>query len=369
MMTWTDDPPDYAPPPGMGDDPPPAPGADGSVDWYAGPEQPRLPWLSTPAIFAPVPPVLWAVAGLQLAPGRPFLWAGYGAGGKTLSMQSLSVAAAAGRPIWGEYRLDRPLRVRHIDSEQGEGATRRRYKRLAIGLGIDPDELSGRLELLSFGGLYLTDDGAADQWERAADGCDLLWCDSLRALCPGCDENSSEIRRYLDPLTMISERTKCAIGLTHHAGKDPADGSKRDVRQKARGSSAIFDAAGCVYDLSGGQGEPRRVTQAKAPADAAGGAVEPFYLSIEDVPVDRDPYAGIRVRYMTAEEACPPVRQGTRFAALQEAVLEAVRAEALESKNAIAVRVTGARGTVLQAIAELEAAGKIAFAGGVYRVC
>jgi hypothetical protein len=243
-----------------------------------------LPWKLPQDIFAPVPPVPWLIPGLHLAPGRPCIVAGYGASAKTLSCQAMAIAAAAGVPVWGNFHTPHPLRVRHIDAEQGEGATRRRYKRLAYAMGLVEEALEDRLQMISFPGIYLSGKGAEGAWKRVADGADLVIIDSLRAMTPGTDENSSEMRRHLDPLTRISESTGCAFVLVHHAGKSPAEpGSRREARQQLRGSSGIFDAAGGVFLLTGAGNAPKKVEQTKAPADAEGGSMEPFWLVVEDV--------------------------------------------------------------------------------------
>jgi hypothetical protein len=256
-----------------------------------------IEWRGTLDILAPVPPVNWRVPGLHLAPGRPCIVAGYGASLKTLACQALAIAAAAGLPAWGHFHIPAPLRVRHIDAEQGEGATRRRYRRLAFAANIDHESLAGRLELASFPPILLSGRGAEAAWSKVADGADIVLIDSLRAMTPGMDENSSEMRRYLDPLTRISEATGACFLIIHHAAKSPTDphSTRREARQQLRGSSGIFDAAGSVFLLSGNGNGPRKVEQVKAPADAEGGAIEPFWLTAEDVAGLHDDREGVQV--------------------------------------------------------------------------
>ena len=318
----------------------------------------EIEWTSTEDIFAPVPPVDWAVPDLQIATGRPTLWAGFGGSMKTLSAQSMGLSLAAGLPIFGELRCPAAITVRHLDMEQGSSATRRRYQRLALGQGIDLDDLGGRLQLVSFPPLYLST-GSLEAWRRVADGAGMVILDSLLALCPGTEENDSSIRTHVDKLTRLSEESGVVWVVLHHAGK-PSE-KRTDSRTKPRGSSAIYDAMGCAYLLTGSGQEPRRVQQIKTPADAEGGEVEPFYLLAEDVPSGGNPRAGVRVVYQTVEQACPEPTATAKFDALKSSILAVVRGSGgLPSRNAIVARVKGAnKQDQLQAIRELLDSGEL----------
>lgn len=258
---------------------------------------PPIKWHSTDEIFAQLPETEWAVKGVQIGPGRPTLVAGYGASAKTLSMQSMGLCLAAGQPVWGQFDV-KPVRVRHLDYEQGFKASAKRYQRLAIGHGIHPDALGGRLELADMPNVYLNSPGAVDAYATACEGADVVVLDSLRGATPGTDENASEIREHLDALTRVSGKTGTAFVVIHHAGK-PKDRDS-DARTIARGSSAIFDACGCVLVLQAPKtkGDPRRVTQTKQPAESAGGGVDDFGLQVTDVWEGDDPTAGVRVEYV-----------------------------------------------------------------------
>lgn len=327
------------------------------ADGAAGPRS-AIEWISTADIFAPVAPVDWAVPDLQIATGRPTLWAGFGGSMKTLTVQSMGLSLAAGHKVFGELRCPGALTVRHLDMEQGSSATRRRYQRLALGQGVDLDSLAGRLELVSFPALYLST-GSMDAWRRAADGAGLVILDSLLALCPGVLENDSTIRTHVDKLTRISEETGVVWVVLHHAGK-PSE-QRSDSRTKPRGSSAIYDSMGCAFLLTGAGQEPRRVQQIKTPADAEGGEVEPFYLLAEDVPSGGNTRAGVRVVYRTVEQACPEPTATAQFDALKSSMLAVVRTSGrLASRNAIVARVKGGnKQNQLQAIRELLDSGEL----------
>lgn len=258
-------------------------------------------WRGIAEIFTPLLAPSWLVPGLHLGPGRPAMLAGYGASAKTLSAQSLALAVASGSPVWGEFAPKVGL-VRHFDYEQGFYATARRYQRLAAGHRIDREHLGNRLQIAVFPKISLDAPGAVSEFARATDGAALAIIDSLKAATPTRDENSSDIRTCVDVLTQVSEKTGCTFFLLHHAGK-PREGVS-DARTTARGSSAIFDACGCVYTIVAGKkpADPRKVMQVKAPAEAEGGMRGDFLLHVEDITVDGDASGGVRVVYDEPEQ-------------------------------------------------------------------
>lgn len=273
---------------------------------------PRIEWLGAAELFAPLPPPRWVVPGLRIGPGRPSMLAAYGYFGKSLAAQSLALAVASGTKAWGQFGTSGPARVRHFDHEQGTYATALRYQRLALGHGIDPALLLGRLEVAVFPSLYLTDADAEDAYARELEGIDLAIFDALVGISPGADENSSEMGTYLARFARVSERTGCAILLLHHFGKTKASGGPRpkqgdvDPRELPRGSSAIYGACGTVLVGSGGKADAKLVQQAKAAAEAAGSSIEDFYLVVEDVAEGLNPTAGVRVSFRTKEQVDPP---------------------------------------------------------------
>lgn len=282
-------------------------------------------WRSTSEIFAPLPEPRWIARGLHIGPGRPSLLAGYGASAKTLSAQQLSLAVAAGVPAWEHFDTS-VAEVRHLDYEQGWHATARRYQRLAIGHRIDPRELGDRLKLAIFPSVFLDSQGAVDAYARLCEGAGLVILDALRGATPTQDENDSSIRACLDNLSRVSEKTGAAFVVLHHAGK-PKDGHS-DARTVARGSSAIFDACGCVFVVTPGKSkdDPRKVAQVKQPAEAEGGALEDFCLNVEDFTVGTNPTAGVRVVHRSLEAEDAEVEASAKYERDAARLLDAIRA-------------------------------------------
>lgn len=290
---WMDEAPLPEPPPELHDDQTHRRSRGGRTS-AASPQKdaPAIRLLDGVAIAVPIPsvPCLVPEIGLVAGGGATHMVAGYGYSGKTLSLQAMALSLAAGRPVWGAYAGQRS-RVVHVDFEQGDRLTRRRYQRLAAAMGVELPSLGDALGLAVMPQLSLTRDHFV-QWRDLMAGRDLCIIDSLRAAAGGQDENSSEIRGCLDMLGELSEATQCRPALIHHSRKPQRDDP--GGRFAIRGSSAIYDACDCVYLFGATKGEPVSVEQAKARTQ--GDSIPDFALSIADVEIDGDLRAGLRVQ-------------------------------------------------------------------------
>ncbi|ABC81657.1 hypothetical protein Adeh_1886 [Anaeromyxobacter dehalogenans 2CP-C] len=312
-------------------------------------------------IFAPLPPVNWLCEALDMAPGAPILFAGYGFSGKTVSAQDLALSVAVGAPAWGRFPV-RQGRVLHVDYEQGSHLTRLRYQRLARARGIDPRALDERLVLAPLPSWYLDSD-SGDVLARLCEGFDLVIVDSFRAACPHTDENASDSRIPLDRLGRMSEKTGVAPVVVHHARK-PARDAQGGARMSVRGSGALYDACGSVLVFAAEKGEPTTVAHEKA--RISGRPHADFQLWIEDVEIDGDPAAGLRVSCLNGPG---PTRVPDRFTQLKGRVLELVKADGTFTGgvNLLRSRLGAKREDVGAAVADLERSGAIRREGSYHR--
>lgn len=312
-------------------------------------------------IFAPLPPVNWLCEALDMAPGAPILFAGYGFSGKTISAQDLALAVATGMPAWGRFPV-RQGRVLHVDYEQGAHLTRLRYQRLARAHGIDPRALDGRLVLAPLPPWYIDSD-TGDVLTRLCEGFDMVIVDSFRAACPHTDENASDARIPLDRLGRMSERTGVAPVVVHHARK-PVRDAQGGARMSVRGSGALYDACGSVLVFAAEKGEPTTVAHEKA--RITGRPHADFQLWIEDVEIDGDPNAGLRVSCLNSTG---PTRAPDRFTELKGRVLEVVRAEGTFTGgvNLLRSRLGAKKDDVSAAVTDLEKEGAIRRDGSYHR--
>jgi hypothetical protein len=287
-------------------------------------------WIRGNEIFEPLPPVLWVVAGIFLCPGRPFELVGYGYSGKTVAGMSMLLSVATGLPVWGKYSCKKGVAL-HFDHEVGRRGTLGRYQRLAFTDGITPDMVEDRLRVCCLPDFRLTDSDAEDKLKRECDGASVAMIDSFRAvLGGGMDENASDARLPIDKLLRVSETTGCSFVLLHHAGKGSGE---TEAKMAGRGSSAIFDAAGTVLKLQAEKHQEPHVTVSKAEmskvtADASGGASEPFWLRIEDVPDDQNinPKAGLRCSHVEVFNSADDA-DSRASASKAEQVLKVLRAQ------------------------------------------
>ncbi|HTQ44513.1 MAG TPA: AAA family ATPase [Polyangiaceae bacterium] len=275
-------------------------------------------------ISAELPPLDYLVPelGLVAGAGPPHLVAGYGYSGKTVALQALALALAADKPVWGAYRC-RPRRVLHLDYEQGERLTRRRYQRLARAMGIEGPVPA--LYVADMPGLRLSP-SEEDAWRRVLDGFDLAIVDSFGAAAPGLEENTSNAREPLDMLTRATASSGCRVVVIHHARKPGADES--DLQYAIRGSGAIHAAVDGAYVFAGKKDEPTSVTQIKARSH--GEPVEPVALLVRDVGSESDRKWGLEVvvrgvELIAEQREASKERDAARVdAALAERVLQCV---------------------------------------------
>lgn len=241
----------------------------------SGPASP-FAWTSAGELARRAPrEVPWLVPDLQIARGRPTLLYGDGGTGKTLIAMSAAIAIAAGLDVWARFPVARRAPTRLVDLEIGALATEQRTRRVAAGMGLSLEELGDDFQTVSHPPFSLVRPDAEEILCRAFDGVAFVVFDALRGLTRGIDENDARVRDYVDVLARVSERTGCAFLFVHHSGKSGG----------IRGTSAIWDAAGCVYRVQGGEGSPKTITHEK-PSELAHGLVE--RVAVEFVDLDED---------------------------------------------------------------------------------
>ena len=220
--------------------------------WSAAePTKPRaaIEWVDLHAMAKPRPPVSWICESLKLASGPVSCLAGYGYSGKTALAQALLLCLATGKDLFGLFKCQQ-MPVGWMDYEQGDRMSAERMQRQARGMGIVlSDYPANSLRYAEYPDVYLTEKGdGVDKVAKAVDGMGLCLLDSARALTPGIDENDSKIRHPFDALSRVTSKTGCAFLVIHHYGKaDPKN--TKPLKERMRGSSALFDAMQVVWGL------------------------------------------------------------------------------------------------------------------------
>ena len=325
-----------------------------------------------------LPEVGWVCKELQIGPGRPGQIQGFGGSGKSWIAMALALSVASGSKFLGKYEVRRG-RVAHVSHELGSRALASRYRRLANGMMLEPDEIRGRLQLSVLPQLYLNS-GNAEQWYRTElAGVDLCIVDSLRRALPGVDENDSKISNHLDMLSRLSDELRTTFIILHHSGKaalasDKDDsGSKKEERGSGRGSSAIEDASGTIWKIEGGGTGPRQLIMARA-HDESENYIAPIWVVLETIARDEPHYftdgqPAVRILCLADEEVARIERRGKRrgniekwkkdcrdvFATVQDAGTIGVRQ---------VMRELGDRKTLREALDDLVEAGVLDESGG-----
>lgn len=263
------------------------------------PAAPREFQLLGPAeIFAPLPPTKYLIPELRLASSGIALLAGYGFSGKTLCAQSIAVAVAFNRRLWGQFAVGHG-RVVHFDFEQGRHLTFARYQRLAAAEGLNPADLPDTLQVAALPSLHLDSSMGIDALRRACDGSKLIIIDSARAALPSAEENSSEVRAHLDAIGRVADEVGAAALIIHHARK-PTEGSPAGGKYSIRGSSGFFDASSTVYTLEGTEDSGAILRHHKC--RWSGILSQPASLRWVDINMGNDPKGGLKVDYIPPEQ-------------------------------------------------------------------
>ena len=328
----------------------------GSASSTIPPERPPVDLLGVDEIFAPQADANMLVPALGISPGAPTALVGQGYVGKTILATSVGLSVATGRALWSVYRV-RQGRVLSLDYEQGKRVTSIRTQRLARGMGIDREELRATMSWGILPRLRLTTPDAEEHFSRLFDGYALVILDALKGLTPGVEENSSEIRDYMGTLTRASERTGAACLLLHHAGKTPPVGN-RPRKEMGRGSSGIFDECQTVFIATGEKGAAVYVSHEKD--RELGSTVPDFGLRIEDVEIDGNPKAGLRVVHLEASQAKPARDLDAEMAAGIALVRECIRKNpGVAGAESVRALLGVAMGKVRPALQTLLATGEV----------
>jgi hypothetical protein len=251
------------------------------------------------AIFAPLPPIDWLVPQLRITSGAPTVLAGPTYVAKTMFAQELGICVAAGKHALDVFQCKRG-RVLHVDNEQGRRITFERYQRLARHRKLGADELRGYLSVALYPSVLLDHPRALDVYTRLFDGVALGILDSLRALTPSVEENSSFSRAALDMLSSVSDKTGCAFVLIDHERKKWPNETGTATGDSVRGSNAKVQGLQSLFLFSGKKNGPKYVTHDKE--RIYGVSADPFAFLVEDVAVDNDPRDGLRLVHLDGEQ-------------------------------------------------------------------
>lgn len=195
---------------------------------------------------------------LEMEKGQLINLVGSGGTGKTFFSTYLALCVSTGSKLFGNHNVKKG-RVLHLDIEQSEIQTNKRYTRVGYGLGIKVgSELVTRATLdykldewLHFDSKSeLKESDYFDSFVEDIRGYDMVIIDSLKKISCA-EENNAEIEQVCNFLKRAAgiainsdgKQGVCII-LIHHKGKTDSGAT-----QSGRGHSSIFDSCDGQADL------------------------------------------------------------------------------------------------------------------------
>jgi hypothetical protein len=322
------------------------------------PEAPTTPrvsrFLDWSGITSPIGQVPWLIEGLEICPGRPPVFVSDSGVGKTLTLQALALAVASGQDVFGRFPC-RKGPVLHLSRDSGLRAVKSRYQALARGMGID------RADVVVFPhDLPLTDrfgqfqsKGFAEIAKEAERGkYVLVILDSLAALCPGIDENKTDIG---DPLRYTVDNETVWL-WTHHTTKGG---------DNYRGSGAIKAAAGAMWGGSRA-GDVVTWTPMKFSEEHLFDTPKSFNTEWQ-----KDADGGMRIIAVDAPLKPPALEKISPElvrARVRQGVIDHVLKNGASSKSVLEAEVSGKAITIREVCKQLCEEGMFAYAGNRYHL-
>jgi hypothetical protein len=306
---------------------------------------PRFRVLEAPAIWAPLEPPVFVVAGM-LPRGSLAMVCATGSSLKTWMVLALTIAVASGGK-WLERFACEAGGALFVDWESGEDELRRRLQRLSA-------ERVDHVALLTMPELFFNSpdlEAVASEWAKSYR---LVVFDSLAAGTLDVDENDARFAQGLRVLKRVAAASGCVFAVLHHSRKGRADGDGGDERDMPRGTSAIYAACDVVLQLSRADEGAFQVRQTKA---RGGKSVDPFVVRVDDV----GPRTTVRA---TDVQTSKPKTGDAKWNDCGRALVEAARRHPGKSGNVLVERVDGyGRAYKLAVLADLASTGRLFNAG------
>lgn len=308
-------------------------------------------FLTWSTISEPIGEVPWLIEGLEICPGRPPMFISDSGVGKTLTLQALALSVASGQDVFGRFPC-RQGPVLHISRDSGLRAVKSRYQSLARGMGIDSADIvvfPHNLPLTDARGKFKSEGFREINNEVKRGGYALVILDSLAALCPGIDENSTDIG---DPLRCTMEEGTVWL-WTHHTTKNGG---------AYRGSGAIKAAAGVVW--AGSRCEQKVIwTPTKFSEEHLFDKLNPFETEWQ---VDND--GGMRIVAVDVPLKAKVETEGPAAtkARVRQSVIDFIVEQGPASANLIEKKTTGNARTIRDMCKQLCEEGVLDYAGQKY---
>lgn len=189
--------------------------------------------------------------------GDAVLWAATWKTAKTLCAYRLALDALQGKPIWGRFPVEHPLRVAIFQLEMPSVEDDRRFHRLARGLDLDPAVVQrfakmGQLMHFSRPRIDLTNQKDVDAFHACISVIkpDLVILDSVvAAFCAGDLNDNAKVRHFLSKAILPVTEEGIAVLLLHHFRKLLELGRNPDKKSSILGAGQFGAATSRIYSL------------------------------------------------------------------------------------------------------------------------
>lgn len=255
----------------------------------------REPDISTLKDAKALPPEDYLFRDLHVSRGRTTCICASSFSGKSLLTMHLAAALATGNKYLGAFdagKSAKKIRILNWDAPRADAL--QPMPRIVAGfvhpdtpyrapaLALLEEQAQCKIEVITLdGSMYLTDHDARKTIGAFFADTDLVIVDAFRSAAKGADENSSEIRQYIDLLSMMAQEHNTTCINVAHTGKSESNG-----KFSIRGSSAIVDAHSTKFDLcnEGSQTYSIKFTKARGAAHLP----QPIYYTMVDRGPERD---------------------------------------------------------------------------------
>ncbi len=157
---------------------------------------------------------------------------------KSFFLLQMLISIAAGRSFLA-WDIPKPRRVLHVQLEIQPRHYHARIIRMARALGIGPENLGDRLQIINGRGLGLAGEKGINQIRDIAKEIkpEIISLDPLYKIATGIENAAEDLKVILSIFDALAEETGAAIAYVHHDAKGaPGD---RDIRDRGAGSNVL----------------------------------------------------------------------------------------------------------------------------------
>ncbi len=157
---------------------------------------------------------------------------------KSFTLLQLGMSLAAGRDFL-RWSVPKQRRVVCIQFEIQEHHFHRRVRRMAAGLGISPQDIGDRLQIVNGRGLGICGSAGIEAILNTIRPLapDVILLDPLYKLLDGKENAAEDLKVALNQFDQMAEATGAAVVYVHHDAKGFA--GDRDIRDRGAGSNVL----------------------------------------------------------------------------------------------------------------------------------